>query len=529
MENATPIVIKGRSLPGRSLLFLFFFSISGVSLYAQDVMKVQNGAVLTIQNGADIVLLGGISLDNGSTLTNNGTIRLKPNGVSGAANWTDITTTGYNYGTGKVIFNSSSGHLVNSKNIFGRIEIDASGHVDLASDISTNKLYMVNGKMNTGSSYKAIVLDNTQLAVEADGTNPNFTNSWVNGTLRRYLSPASVNNYIFPVGDATKPNRVVLDNLTASPLNNLNYIDASFGPKPGNDIGLVATENGQPYISVNNSGVWYLVPDVQPTAGTYDALFYFNGFTGLADNSFAIVKRPALSSSAAEWVSPAGSVLPANNQPGRILSPGYARRNSVSNFSQFGIGTFSGALPVTLLNFDAKRLTNVKVLVKWQTLTEQNNLGFDVERRLDGEPSFVRIGFTPTLALNGNSNSTIDYNFTDANGFGGISYYRLKQVDMDTRFVYTHIKAVKGLGETQVSVLLYPNPNYGQFTIRLDGVNRSFDAVITDMGGKVVKQLRLANSNNINVSGLSAGTYIIRIPDVFGPGESFQEKVMVIK
>ena len=85
------------------------------------------------------------------------------------------------------------------------------------------------------------------------------------------------------------------------------------------------------------------------------------------------------------------------------------------------------------------------------------------------------------------------------------------------------------MGETQVSVLLYPNPNQGQFTIRLDGVTRQYDAVITDMGGKVVRQLRLGNSNNVNVTGLSAGTYIIRIPDVFGEGESFTEKVMVLK
>jgi len=85
------------------------------------------------------------------------------------------------------------------------------------------------------------------------------------------------------------------------------------------------------------------------------------------------------------------------------------------------------------------------------------------------------------------------------------------------------------MGETQVSVLLFPNPNYGQFSIRLDGVNRSFDAYITDMSGKVVKQLRLTNNNSINISGLTSGTYLIKIPDVFGAGESFTEKVLVIK
>jgi len=512
----------------KSLLLSVVILFTGL-VYAQVEMKVQNGASLTVQSGAEITIQGGISLDNGSSLVNNGTIRLKQNGPSGAADWIDNTVTAYNYGTGKAVFNGTGGHTINSKNTFERIDVDASGHITLASDVNANKWYLVNGRVNTTSSFKAITLSNTQLAVEADAANTNFASSWINGNLRRNVSPSAVSNYIFPVGDAVKVNRAVMDNLTANPLNNLTYIDASFGPKPGNDAGLLVSENGQPYVSVNNGGVWYLTPDAVPTAGVYDVLLYFNGFTGLSDNSFGILKRPNASSNAADWTSPAGSVLPPNNQPGRIVSSGYARRNNISSFSQFGIGVLSGPLPVTLLSFDARRITKVKVQVNWQTVTEQNNQGFEIERRLDGEPSFAQIGFAPTKAPGGNSTSRIDYNYTDANGYAGISYYRLKQVDIDNHYTYTHIKAVKGMGDTQVSVLLYPNPNNGQFTIRLDGVNREYDAVITDMGGKIVRQLRLGNSNNVNITGLSAGTYIIRIPDVFGERESFTEKVMVVK
>ncbi len=531
MKSLKPALLFGKLSKALASFSMVMLILTGTAFFssAQDVLKVQSGAVLTIQNGAELVIKGGITLDNGSALNNAGTIRVIQNGTSGAADWTDNTITAYNYGTGKVIFNGAGGHLVNSKNIFDRIDVNASGDITLASDINANKWYMVNGRVNTTSTFKAIALSNTQLAVESDLSNTNFTNSWINGNLRRYILSASVNNYIFPVGNATRVNRAVVDNLVADPLNNLSYIDASFGPKPGNDVGLLVSENGQPYVSVNNGGVWYLTPDIQPSSGKYDALLYFDGFTGLTDNSFAILKRPDASSNAADWVSPPGSVLPANNQPGRILSFGYARRNNMSSFSQFGIGVLSGALPVTLLNFDARRLNKVKVQVNWETVTETNNLGFDVERRLDGEPAFMKIGFTPTKATNGNSSSSLNYNFTDANGFSGISYYRLKQIDLDNRFVYTHIKAVKGMGETQVSVLLYPNPNYGQFAIRLDGVKEPYEAFISDLSGKLVKKLTLFNNNYISITGLSAGTYIIRIPDVFGAGESFSEKVVVVR
>lgn len=508
--------------------FLFFSSLIFFRAHAQEIMKVQTGATITVQNGAELVVQGGITFDNGSTLNNAGAIRLIQNGTNGAADWVDNTITAYNYGTGKVVFNGNGGHLINTKNIFQQIDMDASGNATLGSDVQANKWYLKAGRINT-SSFKAIVLGAAHLSMEADVTNPDFSQGWINGNLRRFITPASVNNYTFPVGDAAKVNRAVLDNLSANPLNNLTYIDASFGPKPGNDVGLIATENGQNYFAVNNGGVWYLTPDVNPGIGSYDLLLYFNGFTGLSDNMFAIIKRPNASSNAADWVSPAGSILPANSQPGRIVSSGYARRNNINSFSQFGLGQFSSPLPVTMVDFDAKRLTRLKVQVNWQTVSEQNNHGFDVERRLDGESVFTTIGFVPTKAENGNSNRQIDYAFTDANGYAGISYYRLKQVDRDTRFTYTHIKAVKGMGETQVSVMLYPNPNYGQFTVRIDGVNRSFDAVITDINGKMIRRLLLTNNNNVNISGLSAGTYIISIPDAFGPGESFVEKVLVVK
>ena len=116
---------------------------------------------------------------------------MKQNGASGAADWIDNTVTAYNYGTGKVIFNGTGGHTVNSKNTFERIEVDASGHLYFASDVNANKWYLVNGRINTTSSFKAIALSNTELAVEADVANTNFTSSWINGNLRSIYLPVS--------------------------------------------------------------------------------------------------------------------------------------------------------------------------------------------------------------------------------------------------------------------------------------------------------------------------------------------------
>jgi hypothetical protein len=511
-----------------SLLFFQYITTPGIQ--AQEVMHAEAGATVKLEAGAAMILAGGITLDNGSILANAGTITLK-NGATGNADFTDNTIAGnfYSYGTGILMFNSTGNHAIHTNNLFEQITADCAA-MNFTSNISAHKWYLVNGIINTGA-FTAIATGTDQQSVEADTANPDFSNSWFNGILRRYLSPATVNTYIFPVGNSSFSNMAKLDNLTAAPLDNISYADAVFGPKPGNDAGLFVNESGSPYTIVNNGGVWRIIPNAEPTSGKYDLLLYFNGFTGLSDNAFGIIRRPDNSSSAAEWELPAGSVLPQAGLPGRIVSAGYARRNNLSGFSQFGIGMIIGALPVSLTDFRAFRIAKEIVNLDWETATEQNNKGFEMERRTDNEPSFTFKKFVSSLALNGNSQDVLRYHSIDSNAWHGVSYYRLKQVDLDNNFRYSMIRAVSGMDDTQVTVKIYPNPNRGQFSIQVDGWITGTSAVmIINQSGQLVKQLIISDQqNNITVSGMSAGLYTIQIPDVFGKGKHFSEKIMIMK
>jgi Secretion system C-terminal sorting domain len=497
---------------------------------AQEVMHIKNSAVVSIQNGALLTIAGGVTLENGSTLINNGTVTLLKNTAGGSSDWTDNSTTGYNYGTGMLVLNSNSGsnsHTLNSKNLFERITVNA-GAVSFASDIQANNWNLVNGPVNTGG-FKAIIANPSALALQADVSNTGFVNSWFNGNLRRFVSPATVNNYSFPLGSTSSSNVAVLDNLQASPLTGVTYLDASFGPKPGTDAGLIVTEGGIPYTSVNSGGVWYITPDAEPSSGKYDLLLYFNGFTGLSDNQFALLRRPNASSNAADWVIPAGSVLPTSGSAGRIVSSGYARRNGISEFSQFGIGITLKALPISLVDFEARRIGAAKVQLDWETASEQNSKGFGVERRLDRETSFGTTNFVASMAVSGNSGTNLHYNYTDNNSYNGISYYRLKQVDLDDHFTYTVIRAVSGSSGAGVSVKMYPNPNRGQFVVRIDGTTKTYNAFVTDAAGKTVKMFTVTGNTDVPVYGLASGTYIIVVKDVFGNANSFAEKIIILK
>ena len=498
-----------------------------IAVKAQEVMRVQNGATLTVQNGAILTLDGGITLANGSRLNNSGTITLSSNSIAGNADWIDATTTGYNHGNGKIVFASTGAQTFGSPNGFGAITVNNAG-LDLITDIQASGWLLVKGNINT-DIYKAVVLSTAASAVAPDAANPGYANGWFNGVLRRYVAPASVNTYAFPIGNSGKLYTATLDNLAADPLTVTQYLDVSFGPKPGTDAGLVLTEDGAPYTSVNDAGVWHLTPDIEPTGGKYDLLLSVDGFSGLRDNLFTLLERPDASSDAADWIVPAGSILPGNGADGRTVSSGYARRNDLSAFSQFGIGMTITPLPVTFTEFNARRISQAFVALDWSTAQEQNDRGFDVQRRLDDDSSFASVAFLPSAAAGGNSAQPLRYQYTDTNRYYGISYYRLRQVDLDNKFSYTAIKAVPGPGDNGVTVSIYPNPGRGQCTLRVDGTNASFVAIITDERGQVIRRMQAAGNTNVSVAFLQPGAYFIYLPGIFGQGRSFSEKVLIIR
>jgi hypothetical protein len=123
-----------------------------------------------------------------------------------------------------------------------------------------------------------------------------------------------------------------------------------------------------------------------------------------------------------------------------------------------------GGLPVELTSFYSTLKNGATTTLHWETATEVNNYGFEVERKsslyhsIGGKiEEWERIGF---VEGNGNSNAPIVYSFIDEDLNGsGVYHYRLKQIDNDGSYDYSH--------EISVSVYIptifmlyqnYPNP-----------------------------------------------------------------------
>lgn len=114
-----------------------------------------------------------------------------------------------------------------------------------------------------------------------------------------------------------------------------------------------------------------------------------------------------------------------------------------------GVGDI-GVLPMELLSFRGMPVADGNQL-EWSTGSERNSSHFLVEHSTDAE-RFDVIGSVEAL---GTSTSTVEYGFLHENAPNGISYYRLRLVDVDGSEDHSDVVAVM---REQGSVLLYPVP-----------------------------------------------------------------------
>ncbi len=145
-----------------------------------------------------------------------------------------------------------------------------------------------------------------------------------------------------------------------------------------------------------------------------------------------------------------------------------------------------GPLIVDGLELEGKRENATSVKLKFHTLSEANNSGFIIERRFENGPlNFDSVGFVRGI---GNSNVRSDYTFDDYNLYDKNTFYRLRQVDIDSRYKFSKIIKVDGYSNP-FSVSVLPNPTTtGNISILLRGFTsfNNINLLIIDTKGSMV-------------------------------------------
>jgi hypothetical protein len=172
-------------------------------------------------------------------------------------------------------------------------------------------------------------------------------------------------------------------------------------------------------------------------------------------------------------------------------------------------------LPVELTSFSGE-INNNKVNLFWQTSTEINNRGFEVERKTDLSSDWITTGF---VKGNGTSSSLMDYSFIDNNPPDGRIKYRLKQFDYNGNFKYSDEVKINMDNVLNYSLSQnYPNPfnpaTSIYYSVSEPGlvVIKVFDNLGREVKTLVNKEMERGNYKvEFIASNLSSGVYFYRI------------------
>ncbi len=157
------------------------------------------------------------------------------------------------------------------------------------------------------------------------------------------------------------------------------------------------------------------------------------------------------------------------------------------------------ALPLELIGFDAKRKGKT-VSLTWKTTSESNSDYFELEHSEDAK-NFSVIDRVKSRTVTTGINT---YTYEHKNPRQGISYYRLRQVDVDGTSRLSRIVYVD-MGKQDIG--FYPNPVKNGII----KFNQPVEAVtIYNTTGKAI--LRKENvESNLDVSGINKGVYLMEI------------------
>ncbi len=481
---------------------------TGTKTLAQDVtiqgnLKIENGAALFVGNNNYGLVLHG-------DFTNNGTLI---------------------YGTGTVEFVGTSGHVLGGNTattFYNLIVYDTAGVTLGNNEIVGDTLKFIYGKIKTGTNTLTLGTSISSLGLLIPSELP--SSPYIIGNFERWFPNTTNSGMVwFPVGTATSYRPAGIQFTSASSGGKI--LVAGYNTDPGTNNIISNLIDGTYTIDRYSKEAWWQVTPTGLTGGTYNISLGAYNISGVSPSNLKWLRVLKRADANSDW----GFQGVHANAYG-IQSQPIVNRTGLSEFSQFGIGGNStdgnvlndSPLPVSLASFTSN-VFGRNINLKWLTISEINNSGFDIERKgFSGE--FVKVGF---VQGKGTVSTPSSYEFSDRNLISGKYSYRLKQIDNNGNFEYYSLNGDVVVGVPSKFDLSqnYPNPFNPSTKINFDMPKDGLVSLkIYDMLGRevatLVNEIRTAGYYTVdfNASSLSSGIYFYRI----NAGEFTSVKKMVV-
>jgi len=163
-------------------------------------------------------------------------------------------------------------------------------------------------------------------------------------------------------------------------------------------------------------------------------------------------------------------------------------------------------LPITLLSFNAA-CDNHHALIKWSTAMELNNDYYSIERSINGSDWQL----AGQVKCAGNSNTIRNYSFADAEQSAAVTWYRLRQTDLDGKFTFSKVISLGTCTPAPTELSIGPNPGNGIFKLSFTGDKDQVHALsVYDLLGQKVYGSPHYQSI-IDLSDKQEGTYFLHL------------------
>ncbi|MFY7898814.1 MAG: T9SS type A sorting domain-containing protein, partial [Chitinophagaceae bacterium] len=466
-----------------------------------DDVLIASGAprypILSATNSSNVIIKS-LTIESGATVSLNGqslslSADLKINGGN-----LDMSVA-----NSKLVMNGTTKQFIDGigQLTLNNVTINNSSNVEIMRPVASisGTLEFVNGKLITSGSLltgNIIGFNSNRFVVlpSSNSTNQLFQN----------ISAGDMK--FFPIGNSeTSYTPVIISHTANSQRTARIKVYDGLSPMPGTDTSSYVNKRFRFLGDLNTD---------------YNFTFQWNAVdenSAFLRNSCGIITRPSMSQSpfnintSIDQTGGAAATVVSGNTFSRTINnvQSINSGSSTTIYKDFNITSAPSLLPIQLLSFTAKLMSNKTVAIDWKISATSNPKEFIIEKSNDG------ILFKSLTTITANNN--LHYQYIDGQlAENGKQLYRLKMIDLDGKISYSAIVQVFIPTVNVQIVAIFPSPiqsTNATMTVYAP-TNQVYTFIVTDILGKQVQTLQSALTKGENLiqlptSQLSKGVFFV--------------------